>query len=176
MTQFYYKVTDPARIAALDKYKADSKAAREEAEAFVKQFQQPGQTVTVDMYSGHFRFAGAKFKPPMPNDTWTVPARDHDWQRPRGKPTTKGMTAEQKEEHAKLVARWADGPKGTASLDELYKSLIGVENDFMMAGNIRRAADGSLLVMCNRQAIKADGITELLGSEYEAAQKTATEN
>lgn len=176
MTTFYYHITSPERVAALDKHVAAAKAAREEAEAFAAQFLQPGQTVKVDMYSGQIRFAGARFSPEMPQDLWTSPDSDRSWQRPRAKPAGKGITAEQKTAHAALLERWNAKPKSLVSLDDLYGALIGVDNDFMMSASLVKLSDGSLLIECNRCAQVDDpGVQEILGSAYDATLKASKE-
>lgn len=174
MTTFYYRITAPGRLACLDAHRAQRKALAEKCEAFAREFLQPGQLFKVLYHTHVISFAGLAFDPPMPVDTWFIPAGPHGMQRPRVKPAGKGITAEQKAAHADLLKRWAAAPKDKVDVGSMFEALIGIPNDFFTKATVHKGVDGALWVSSSRQAKpELAGVTEVLASDYDQAVKAA---
>jgi hypothetical protein len=183
MTTFYYRITDPVRVAAFHEHTAKRRAVDKAANDFAALFLEPGQTATPYFNNRNYGLAHIKFSPTMKNDVhWTVPnPQAHDSQNPRANPKKqKGvpLTDEEKAFHEDLVTSWAaNWPKLSAPIGDLMQALLGVDDDFMTSCKITEGVNDEILVECNRQSPFAGqwGVQELLGSEYAEAVKAADE-
>lgn len=179
MTTFYYRITDPSRVAAFHDHTAKRLAVNKAANDFAALFLEPGQTAKPYFRQGSYTLAHIKFDPAMKNDVhWTVPnPQAHDSQNPRSNAKKqKGvpLTDEEKAFHQDLVTSWnANWPKLSAPIGDLMQALIGVDDDFMTACKFTEVNDGEILVECNRESPVAGqwGVQELLGSQYAEAMK-----
>ncbi len=119
------------------------------------------------MYSDPPRFAGIIFTPAKSRDLWRAPDR-LGLQLPRSAPL-KGATAETKAELKRLQAVWSEFPAESLDDDAVCKAL-GFNNslDFIWGGLTLFVHDGWLYASCGRAMPQ---LTEILGSEYEAARE-----
>lgn len=161
----FYKTNAPAVMAAWEDDRAQRAALRAEIDAFAARFGGEGL-----MYSDPARFAGIKFTPTAPRDLWRAPERD-GLQWPRSSPL-KGASPETKAALKALNATWAeDAPAGCISSSLVYKALgFSSSLDFLFEGLTLFAHDG-FLYASTRKAMPS--MTEILGSEYEAAERAA---
>lgn len=173
MTVFYYHITSAQRAAALTQYRTERAAAHKAATAFAQSFAGEGQTVEVRLYKETGAFYGAQFTPAMDIASWTVPDNKHGQQRPRSVMAGRGITAEQKQAQAALLARWVPPTTECMSATTLYDRLAGIALDGMTSASCFECADGSVMLSTSQAscASSTDGVTEVLASVFDAAQR-----
>lgn len=183
MTTFYYRITDPVRVAAFHEHHTKRGVVQKAADDFAALFLKPGQKATPYFNNRSYGLAHVRFHPHMDNDVhWTVPNTQANYsQNPRANPKKqKGvpLTDEEKAFHEDLVTSWATNwPKLSAPIGDLMQALLGVDDDFMTSCKITEGVNDEILAECNRQSPVGGqwGVQELLGSDYAEAVKAADE-
>ncbi len=162
----YFKTNAPGVLKAWHQEREAVAALRAEARTFAARF---GGTEC--LYGDPARFAGLRFQPPAPRDLWRLPDRD-GIQCPRSAPR-RGATAETKEAHARLLAEWkANVPTARVDSNALYAALGVGWGDFLLCGGLVMFEHGGWLYA--KTGADMPCMTEILGSEYEAARKAAS--
>lgn len=161
----YYKSSHPAVVDALNERHDKVQALWDEAKAFGACFS--GEPYCLSDFRGQ-RFGGLKFAPIRDLQFWTVP--DHNGgQRPRSRPRP-GATDAQKAEHKQLREEWDRMyPKGSVALDPLFNAMGTDWGQLLFAGISFFVRSGTIYV--NSGAKLGVHMTEILGSEYAAAQE-----
>lgn len=162
----FYKSNHPEVIAACDLVHAEKMALYAAANALAAEV--GGKAVYSVSITGD-TFYGIAFERPADTMIWMVPERKSRAQRPRKKPKA-GATAEQRAAHQALVATWkAKVPTQTAGGDAMFEAIGTEWGQLMFTGISYGVRDGWLYV--STKAKLNDRMTEILGSEYEAATK-----
>lgn len=161
----YYKTNDPAVLTAWEKYTADRKALQAKVDAFSARFRGEGL-----LYRHPASFAGIKF----PNYTvskalWRNPD-SNGLQRPRKNPLP-GAGAETKRALKALNADWDENaPKDSISMHPVFQAMGHCNSlDFIIGGISLFVHDGWLYAETG--SVKTPKLTEILGSEWEAARE-----
>ena len=159
----FYKTDAPAVLVAWEERRLQKVSLQAEIDSFAARFGGEGL-----MYSDPARFAGIKFIPAAPRDLWRAPDRN-GLQWPRSAPL-KGASAETKAALKALNAEWSQFvPIGRISDDGMYEALgFNSSMDFMFEG-LTLFVHGGFLYASTSKAMPA--MTEILGSEYEAARQ-----
>lgn len=159
----FYKTNAPAVLAAWEEESAQKAALRAEIDTFAAKFGGEGF-----IYADPYRFAGIKFVSVAPRDLWRAPDRD-GLQWPRSSPL-KGASAETKAELKALNATWRDhAPTGSIRANRVHQALgFSSHLEFLFEG-LTLFVYGGFLYASTRKAMP--GMTEILGSEYEAAER-----
>ncbi|UDM17885.1 hypothetical protein [Vogesella sp. XCS3] len=174
--QRYYKITDPAAVAAMEQYEAKKAALCTAASAFASHF---GGTAAFRNASYSFSFAGVAFSPPKPTDLWQHPDdRNAYIQRPRARlksPINKDL----KEPHKALLAEWGaktaecfvDGK--TVDRGEANKAIGYNDGMAILCGDsfLAFVHDGAVWVT-TRLDIRSDA-EEITGGQFEAVRLAA---
>lgn len=160
----YYKTNDPEVMAAWKKDRTDRAALQTKIDAFAARFSGKGL-----MYAEPARFAGINFPVLMDRNLWCAPD-SNGLQRPRSKPL-KGASTEIKTALKTLNTVWqVHMPTGQVRSDQLYKAMgHGNSLDFVFGGITLFVHDGWLYAKTGYE--KMPKLTEILGSEYEAAHE-----
>lgn len=166
----YYKTTHPDVLAAVAAVRLGTSELADAGKAFADEF--GGEPVFLRSIHGT-SFAGVRFHPLKPRAAWTVPNKS-GVQSPRAKLAKQDPNEHEKAEHKRVRARWKDAfPKQEVSMDALYEAIGTDWGDLLFNGVGWIDRDD-----CFYFATKAqlnDRMTEILGSEYEAAAKAGAQ-
>lgn len=171
----YYKTEAPEVKKAWEEFQANAKKVHVAGNAFAEQFEGAKALFSNNWHSG-CGFFGLCFSPVINSPIWTKP----DWklgkyQRPRSA-VQAGIKGEERKalkvELEALQAKWKAGePKEKASLDDFLAS-IGTHsgNLFFSAFKQFIGADGAFYFSTT---VSLSNVVEILGSEFDAAEKAA---
>ena len=157
----YFKITDPAALAAWEQYCSDVDAMTAEGRAFAERLA-PGRAKAWYTTGPQRSVAGFSFSPPMTAPEWTKPERQNLIQRPRAK-----VAPAAKQALSDLNAIWKDYPTQVADLEPVLKTF-GFSWGFFY-GYTMFAQDGALYFATGDGAQQISG-EEILGSEFAAAE------
>lgn len=161
----YYKTNAPAVLAAMDQHEAESQVITEAGKAFAAHF---GGKLLVHNSIHGYRIAGLRFNPKKPVRLWTNPG-DCGEQRPR-QSITKG-TSEERAELKALKEDWAARLPRAESDFAPVMAAMGTDwgNCIFNDGFGMFAYGGWIYVVTGAKL--ADCMTEIMGSEYQAARE-----
>lgn len=165
MTTCYYKTNNPAVLAAWATLHNDKCILQAQIDAFAQRF---GATAGVQREPGHF--AGLRFAQRPPAVHWRKPDFNGlQWLR---NAASKGASAEQRAQHAVLLADWhAHFPTHRVDDRPLYRA-IGYSSglDFALSGLVMFVRGDWFYAATSKPMPE---LLEILGSEYAAAKALA---
>jgi len=160
----FYKTNDDKVLRAWSWTSAAVKALRAATDDFAAQYGGTGHN-----YSDPVRFAGIRFNPPKPRALWRCPDK-HGLQVPRSAPL-KGATADEKAALKALQAEWdVHVPDAQVTWEKVHRALDVSWGDFVFTGLTMFEHNGWLYA---KTGAPMPRMTEILGSEFEAAQVAA---
>jgi hypothetical protein len=169
----YYKTSAPEVLAAWKAYKERVDRLQELGEAFARRFEGATALFQFSIHSGR-TFYGLKFSPPMPQPLWTKPdpkAESSQFPRQSLPPGTKGD--ERKALKAELERLKDDfkehKPKDKADLEPFLASM-GLGGGKLFFAGYRQVVTPDCIYV-STSATPSEAMTEILGSEFEAAEK-----
>ena len=169
----YYKTSDAGVLAAWKTYREEADRLQVLGNEFAKRYEGASAMFSTSFHSGR-RFFGLKFNPAMPQPLWTKP--DHkagglQFPRQALPPGTKGD--ERKALKLELIQLREDfnehKPKGEADMQPFLDSM-GLGGGALFFGSYKHVAKDDCLYV-STTAKPSSLITEILGSEFEAAEK-----
>ncbi len=169
----YYKTSDAGVLAAWKTYTEGCDRLQVSADAFAATFPGAKALIRTDWHSGR-SFYGLSFNPRMPQPLWTKPNEKTGFsQFPRRSlpPGTKGeerkaLNAELKKLNDDFKER---RPKETSDMQPFLDSMGLGGGTLFFAGYKHIVTDDCIYV--STSAKPNDALTEILGSEFEAAEK-----
>ena len=169
----YYKTSDARVLAAWKTYREEADRLQVLGNEFAKRYEGASAMFSTSFHSGR-RFFGLKFNPAMPQPLWTKP--DHkaggvQFPRQALPPGTKGD--ERKALKLELTQLREDfnehKPKGEADMQPFLDSM-GLGGGALFFGSYKHVAKDDCLYV-STTAKPSSLMTEILGSEFEAAEK-----
>ena len=161
----FYKTNNQDTLSAIDAHHKERAELRDLANSFAKRFGTDKYLILRDVHGYHF--GGLKFDPARDRRFWSVPDRQFGTQYPRK--NVPGMTADEKASHKVLLTEWEENvPKLRPSLEPIYSSIGTDWGNLLFAGIGWFLHDGFLYL--ETTAKLADHVTEILGSEFKAAE------
>ena len=169
----YYKTSDAGVLAAWKTYREEADRLQVLGNEFAKRYEGASAMFSTSFHSGR-RFFGLKFNPAMPQPLWTKP--DHkaggaQFPRQALPPGTKGD--ERKALKLELTQLREDfnehKPKGEADMQPFLDSM-GLGGGALFFGSYKHVAKDDCLYV-STTAKPSSVMTEILGSEFEAAEK-----
>ena len=169
----YYKTSDARVLAAWKTYREEADRLQVLGNEFAKRYEGASAMFSTSFHSGR-RFFGLKFNPAMPQPLWTK--SDHkaggsQFPRQALPPGTKGD--ERKALKLELTQLREDfnehKPKGEADMQPFLDSM-GLGGGALFFGSYKHVAKDDCLYV-STTAKPSSLITEILGSEFEAAEK-----
>lgn len=172
MTARYYKTNAPAVLRAVEQLRCESKALQEAGSEFAAHW--GGTALFLNSHADN-RFGGVKFSPPRMEKAWTKPDRDSGIQRPRAKLSGAGLSAEDRDDFARIHEAWNAGfPKLRADKQPLLAALGTDWGSAMICGiGYFEGCDGFFYVQTS--AHLAAFLEEITGGAYLAAQRATEE-
>lgn len=169
----YYKTSDTGVMATWQVYREESDRLQLLGEEFAKRYEGATALFSTSMYSGR-SFYGLKFSPAMPQPLWTRPdpkAEGSQFPRQCLPPGTKGDERKAlKVELTKLREDFNEHkPKGKADMQPFLEAM-GLGGGAMFFNSYRHIAKADCLYV-STSAKPSNVMTEILGSEFEAAEK-----
>lgn len=166
----YFKTTDSAVIAALQKHHDDGDALLTRSKAFALKF--GGEQSSAIYQNGILgvRILGVKFDPAKPTNSWTQPNyKTNSIQRPRK--TITGATDQEKAEHAALYQDWKNSfPAETVPYLPVLQAMGIKEMDILFGGGFGQFEHEGVIYVTTGAAV-GEALTEILASEYIAAKE-----
>lgn len=160
----FYKTNNPEALQGLRDYVANQRVLHDKADAFCAQF---GGTAAVYRDWTRVYFRGITLKNADRN-VWAERKRGEIIYRPRAKPKVK----ESAEAWKAVKALWDAGVKELADVNmELFYRPIGLGNGLFFGRCHLCVKDGWLYIDTDQKV--ADHCIEILGSEYQEAEKNA---
>lgn len=160
----YYKTNNPEALKGLEDYVAGQRELHDKADAFCAQF---GGTSGVYRSIDRVYFRGIHLKDPDRN-IWAELERGQTLYRPRAKPKVKEAT----EAWKAIKSVWDTGVKELVEVPiELIYKPIGLGNSLFF-GRFSCVKSGDWLYIDTDQKV-AEHCIEILGSEYQEAEKNA---
>ncbi len=159
--RYYFKITDPAALAAWEQFLRDDDAMTAAGCAFAERLA-PGRAKAWYTTGPQRRVAGFSFSPPMTGPEWTKPNRQNRIQRPRSK-----VAPDAKQALADLNAIWKDYPNQVADIDPVLKTF-GFSWRFFHGYTV--FPQGGSLYFCTSDPAQQITGQEILGSEFAAAE------
>lgn len=169
----YYKTSDARVLAAWKTYREEADRLQVLGNEFAKRYEGASAMFSTSFHSGR-RFFGLKFNPAMPQPLWTK--SDHkaggsQFPRQALPPGTKGD--ERKALKLELTQLREDfnehKPKGEADMQPFLDSM-GLGGGALFFGSYKHVAKDDCLYV-STTAKPSSLMTEILGSEFEAAEK-----
>ena len=169
----YYKTSDARVLAAWKTYREEADRLQVLGNEFAKRYEGASAMFSTSFHSGR-RFFGLKFNPAMPQPLWTK--SDHkaggsQFPRQALPPGTKGD--ERKALKLELTQLREDfnehKPKGEADMQPFLDSM-GLGGGALFFGSYKHVAKDDCLYV-STTAKPSSVMTEILGSEFEAAEK-----
>ena len=169
----YYKTSAPEVLAAWKAYKESTDRLQELGETFAKRFVGATALFQFSIHSGR-TFYGLKFNPPMPQPLWTKPdpkAERSQFPRRSLPPGTKGDERKAlKAELEKLNGDFNEHkPKDKADL-EPFLGAMGLGGGWLFFSSYRQVVTPECIYV-STSATPSEVMIEILGSEFEAAEK-----
>ena len=169
----YYKTSDARVLAAWKTYREEADRLQVLGNEFAKRYEGASAMFSTSFHSGR-RFLGLKFNPAMPQPLWTKPdhkAGGSQFPRQALPPGTKGD--ERKALKLELTQLREDfnehKPKGEADMQPFLDSM-GLGGGALFFGSYKHFAKDDCLYV-STTAKPSSVMTEILGSEFEAAEK-----
>ena len=169
----YYKTSDARVLAAWKTYREEADRLQVLGNEFAKRYEGASAMFSTSFHSGR-RFFGLKFNPAMPQPLWTKPdhkAGGSQFPRQALPPGTKGD--ERKALKLELTQLREDfnehKPKGEADMQPFLDSM-GLGGGALFFGSYKHVAKDDCLYV-STTAKPSGAMTEILGSEFEAAEK-----
>ena len=169
----YYKTSDARVLAAWKTYREEADRLQVLGNEFAKRYEGASAMFSTSFHSGR-RFFGLKFNPAMPQPLWTKPdhkAGGSQFPRQALPPGTKGD--ERKALKLELIQLREDfnehKPKGEADMQPFLDSM-GLGGGALFFGSYKHVAKDDCLYV-STTAKPSSLMTEILGSEFEAAEK-----
>lgn len=171
----YYKTAAPEVKKAWAEYQVEAEKIQVAGNAFAEQFEGAKALFTNSVHFG-YRFFGLRFSPAINSPIWTKPDyKSGYYQRPRST-VQAGVKGEERKalkvELDALKAKWKAGePKEKASLDAFLES-IGTHSGNLIFSAYKQfiGADGTFYF---QTSVSLSNVVEILGSEFDAAEKAA---
>lgn len=170
----YYKTSDAGVLAAWKTYVEGCDRLKVLADEFAATFPGAEALMQTDWHSGK-SFYGLKFKPPMPQPLWTKPdpkAGQSQFPRQSLPPGTKGEERKAlKDELTKLREDFkARKPKDKADMQPFLEAM-GLGGGALFFASYKHIVRDDCIYV-STSAKPNDVMTEILGSEFEAAEKS----
>ena len=169
----YYKTSNAGVLAAWKTYREEADRLQVLGNEFAKRYEGASAMFSTSFHSGR-RFFGLKFNPAMPQPLWTKPdhkAGGSQFPRQALPPGTKGD--ERKALKLELIQLREDfnehKPKGGADMQPFLDSM-GLGGGALFFGSYKHVAKDDCLYV-STTAKPSSVMTEILGSEFEAAEK-----
>ena len=169
----YYKTSDARVLAAWKTYREEADRLQVLGNEFAKRYEGASAMFSTSFHSGR-RFFGLKFNPAMPQPLWTKPdhkAGGSQFPRQALPPGTKGD--ERKALKLELTQLREDfnehKPKEDADMQPFLDSM-GLGGGALFFGSYKHVAKDDCLYV-STTAKPSSVMTEILGSEFEAAEK-----
>ena len=169
----YYKTSDAGVLAAWKTHREEADRLQVLGNEFAKRYEGASAMFSTSFHSGR-RFFGLKFNPAMPQPLWTKPdhkAGGSQFPRQALPPGTKGD--ERKALKLELTQLREDfnehKPKGEADMQPFLYSM-GLGGGALFFGSYKHVAKDDCLYV-STTAKPSSLMTEILGSEFEAAEK-----
>ncbi len=169
----YYKTSDAGVLAAWRAYRESADRLQAQGEEFAKRYIGATALFQTSMHSGR-NFYGLKFSPAMPQPLWTKPdEKTGSSQFPRRAlpPGTKGDERKAlKVELTKLQDDFKQhAPKDKADLQP-FLDAIGLGCGALFFSSYKHVITAECIYI-STSAKPSEALTEILGSEFEAAEK-----
>ncbi len=160
----YYKTNNPATLDAWKAYEAEDAEFIEQCEAIQQHFGAKQFLIIRSILTKSF--AGLVFAESRDTGIWTKPDK-YGIQKPRGISTVKkdvrGFHAELIDEYKSLL------PTLMPNYDPVLKTIGLCWSEFVFGGNLKIFAEGDFFYCATYRPV-ADHLTEILASEFEAAE------